>query len=145
MTLDFSAHPIAFADARDSFKALRALGVRAIDGDTIVAVVDLGFGTYMSMRLRITGTVGINTPELVGTTGAEHERALNAKDTTEALVAGKPLLVRTFATKSGEPKMTFQRYVAVVIAVDVMPGGGRGFTDVARTLVMRGLADEVTP
>ena len=40
---------------------------RVIDGDTVVAIVDLGFSLSMKINFRLSG---INTPEVVGATRA---------------------------------------------------------------------------
>jgi endonuclease YncB( thermonuclease family) len=134
----FSAHPIGFEQAM-RMGCMRALGVSNHDGDTITALVDLGFACYQIQDLRI---AGINTPEVVGTSGAELERALNAKVRTSALTVGQPLLITTHRTRTGAPVRSFERYVATVGAVTV-PDGQTTVTDVGSTLVYEGLADEV--
>lgn len=135
MRIDFTKHPFSFVEARERGQ-LRAFGLRAVDGDTIVAMVDLGFGTYMAMHLRV---AGVNTPELVGTSGAERELAVKARDFTDLFTVGEPLLVRTFLTRGGEPQMTFQRYVADVdVVVGKLSKGLRGLAD---ALVAQGFAE----
>lgn len=136
MKCNFNAHPFSFIEARER-GTLRAFGVRAIDGDTIVAMVDVGFSTYMLMHLRI---AGVNTPEIVGTTGEERERALNAQRFTESMTVGEALLVRTYLTRTGEPQMTFQRYVA---DVDIVLGKfAKSLRSLAAALLENNLAEK---
>ena len=116
---------------------LRAMGVAAHDGDTISALVDLGFAIYNVQRLRL---AGINTPEIVGTTGDERVRAFAAKDRTTVLTVDQPLLIRTHRTRSGEPVQSFERYVAEVHLRHL-----DAWSDLGLMLVEEGLAVRVTP
>lgn len=50
---------------------------RVIDGDTVDAMIDLGFSTHRSIRIRFHG---INTPESRTRDKAEKKRGLAAKD-----------------------------------------------------------------
>jgi len=135
MTL-FEQHPYSYeAAARDGY--LRAIGVRALDGDTIEALVDLGFWTYSSQQLRL---AGINTPELVGTTGVVLQRALDAKAFTAAHTVDKPLLLLTHRTRAGDPVRSFTRIVAEVWSI-VEPGGIP--ESLGAALIAAGLADPV--
>ncbi len=48
------------------------LGRGVVDGDTLDLLIALGWGAYMSVRVRLDG---LNTPELVGATRSEGYRA----------------------------------------------------------------------
>lgn len=56
------------------------------DGDTIHAMVDLGFSTFVQVKLRL---AGINAPELTQPRGTE------SRDYLEGLIAGQPLIADT--------------------------------------------------
>lgn len=75
------------------------------DGDTISAVVDLGFRMTTEQRLRL---LGVNTPELHAQDPDERRRAQEAKAFTEAALKGKDVLIRT------EKADAFGRYLAIV-------------------------------
>ncbi len=70
----------------------KATVVRVVDGDTIVANIDLGFGIWRNkQKLRI---LGVNCPEVVGTTRAA---GLAAKAAAVAWLAGlETILIQTF-------------------------------------------------
>lgn len=63
-----------------------------VDGDTIDAIVDLGFKTSMDMRLRL---YGVNTPEIHSTDEAERERAKAAKQFVSDALLNKDVLIKT--------------------------------------------------
>lgn len=67
-------------------KVWRALGIRAVDGDTIIIRVDRGFWDATTMEIRL---LGIDAVELHSPLGPE------AKLFTHARVAGKWLLIET--------------------------------------------------
>lgn len=48
-----------------------------VDGDTVDALIDLGFGIYTKQRLRLSG---INTSELNSEDALEREKATKAKN-----------------------------------------------------------------
>ena len=60
-----------------------ATATRVIDGDTIDAMVDLGFGTWKKIRIRM---YGINTPESRTRDLEEKKRGLAAKARVEELL-----------------------------------------------------------
>lgn len=85
----------------------RARPVRAVDGDTIDVIIDAGFRSTRTERLRL---LGVNTPELHG---ASRAAGLAAKAYVEAWLAAAggaawPLVLRT--EKSDE----FGRYLGRV-------------------------------
>lgn len=105
----FRSHPTAF-EALGSME-FRALGVRAVDGDTLDVLVDVGFDTCHVVRLRVRG---VNTPELGTKDKKVAEVAAKARKFTAASVEGRYLVVRTYRTKTGAEVRTFVRYVADV-------------------------------
>ncbi len=64
-----------------SYRYRAELG-RVVDGDTIDAVIDLGFYIKITERLRLSG---LNTPEIYGVPEAsdEHKRGMEAKSYVE--------------------------------------------------------------
>lgn len=122
--VEFAQHPRTL-----SIMEFRAVVKHVVDGDTLDVLCDLGFNqyTYITLRLR-----GINTPELVGTRGAERDRALGARGRVAALVLDKPVFIQTY-----KDQVTFGRYVATVWFWDAE---GR-LTDLNRLLVAEGWAE----
>jgi micrococcal nuclease len=103
----------------------RTKDARAVDGDTIRATVDLGFGVTTTLDLRL---AGIEAPETRGETKQAGELA---KQYLDALIAHGTLLVRT-----QKDRRSFARYVADVWRED----DGK---DVAELLVDAGHAEWV--
>ncbi len=66
--------------------------IRVIDGDTVEAVIDLGFATSFRNTFRL---FGIDTPELTSHDTAVRELAKRAKSRLVELIEGKTVLVRT--------------------------------------------------
>ena len=60
-----------------------AICERVIDGDTIIANVDLGFDTWKKVRVRF---AGINTPETRTRDKEEKERGLKAKARVQSIM-----------------------------------------------------------
>ena len=58
--------------------------MRVVDGDTVDAEIDLGFGVFMKQRIRL---YGINTPESRTRDLEEKEKGLKAKARVEELLA----------------------------------------------------------
>lgn len=109
----------------------RAQCRRVIDGDTIVALVDAGFGVRYEATLRL---AGIDTPELPTPEG------IAAADRLAQIVryaaTDWPLRLRTHRLAGGGEARTFARYVATVWTVQ--PDGT--LLDVAETLIIDGHA-----
>lgn len=59
--------------------------IRVVDGDTIDAMVNLGFNTYTHQRLRL---ARVDTPE------RNQPRFLEAKNFTESMIGGKDVVLR---------------------------------------------------
>jgi micrococcal nuclease len=70
---------------------------RVIDGDTAVAVVDLGFSTFKNEHLRL---FGINTPELNSKDEEQRAAAKAAQNALSALIVGKVVIVKTFKDRT---------------------------------------------
>jgi micrococcal nuclease len=89
----------------------RAKIVRVVDGDTVDAEVDAGFGSYRVERLRL---AGVDAPELKPRRGTPEEReeerllAHKAKERVTNLMLGKECVIRTFKTGS------FGRWIAQI-------------------------------
>ena len=75
------------------------------DGDTVTAVVDLGFLHYQEMKLRL---YGIDTPEL---RGAEREDGLRVRDIVREMILGKDVEIHSYKDKQGK----YGRYLATII------------------------------
>lgn len=88
----------------------RADFVRAIDGDTIECVVDLGYGVKVSGRNAVVRLYGINTPELNSKDPDLRAKAITARDWLEGKLVGHRLMLQTF--KDGRDK--YGRYLAYV-------------------------------
>lgn len=64
--------------------------IRVIDGDTIEADIDLGFGVWArKQRFRLNG---INAPEV---TGSEKAEGLKSKTALERLLKGRPCIIQS--------------------------------------------------
>ena len=75
------------------------------DGDTVTAVVDLGFLHYQEMKLRL---YGIDTPEL---RGAEREEGLKVRDIVREMILDKEVEIHSYKDKQGK----YGRYLATII------------------------------
>ena len=72
--------------------------LKAIDGDTIDLMVDLGFSIHFKMRVRL---YGVNTPESRTKDLAEKELGLKAKQFTEDWLVGRDwVFVNTIPDKN---------------------------------------------
>jgi len=74
------------------------------DGDTVTAVVDLGFLHFQEMKLRLKG---IDTPEL---RGEEREQGLIVRDISRELILDKDVEIESFKDKQGK----YGRYLATI-------------------------------
>lgn len=63
------------------------------DGDTITAIVDLGFRVSVEVKIRF---YGINTPEITGATRSE---GLRSKQRVVDLISGKDIIIKTHKDK----------------------------------------------
>jgi micrococcal nuclease len=74
------------------------------DGDTVTALVDLGFKVNFTMKLRL---LGIDTPEL---RGEEREEGLKVRDYVRELILNKDVIIKTYRDKQGK----YGRYLAEI-------------------------------
>ena len=75
------------------------------DGDTVTAVVDLGFLHYQEMKLRL---YGIDTPEI---RGEERERGLIVRDIVREMILDKEVEINSYKDKQGK----YGRYLATIV------------------------------
>ena len=80
----------------------RAKIIDVYDGDTVTAMVDLGFLHFQEMKLRL---YGINTPEL---RGEEKEAGMVVRDILRVMVLDKEVEIRSYKDKQGK----YGRYLA---------------------------------
>ena len=72
--------------------------IRVIDGDTVDAEIDLGFGVYMKQRVRL---YGINTPDSRSKEQEERERGLASKQRLTEILT-REFIVETILNKRGK-------------------------------------------
>jgi micrococcal nuclease len=82
--------------------------VKVYDGDTVTAVVDLGFKIKMTIRVRL---AGINAPEV---RGASREEGLKTRDYLRGLILNKKVMIKTQKDKKGK----YGRYIGVLYIND---------------------------
>lgn len=99
---ELDKHPITFADAFHN-GLFRAICCYVVDGDTADFFIDLGLFNYAYESLRFEG---IDTPELIGTTGEERQRAIAAKLRVESLILKQPVLLETYKERT-----SFDRFI----------------------------------
>jgi endonuclease YncB( thermonuclease family) len=105
--LEFDAYPDALAQ-RAPFGPYKAVCSRIVDGDTIYALVDVGFNEYAYRVIRFEG---INAPELH--TGDQRAAGAAARDYLAGLIPpGTPIVL-----DARPDTLTFGRYVARVWAL----------------------------
>ncbi len=75
------------------------------DGDTVTAIVDLGFLHFQEMKLRL---YGIDTPEL---RGAEKEAGIVVRDLVREMILNKEVEIHSYKDKQGK----YGRYLANII------------------------------
>ena len=97
------------------------------DGDTVTAMLDLGFLHFQEMKLRL---YGIDTPEL---RGEEREQGIIVRDILREMVLGKEVTIRSYKDKQGK----YGRYLANIILEDGL--------EVNQWLVDNGHAKEYYP
>jgi len=83
----------------------KAKVINVVDGDTIDAIVDLGFKLKWETRLRL---YGIDTPETRTKNLDEKKKGLEAKEYVKSKIEGKEVLIETH--KKGK----FGRYLATI-------------------------------
>ena len=98
--------------------------IKVYDGDTVTAVVDLGFSVKMKMRIRLTE---INAPEV---RGEEKIEGLKSRDFLREKILDKTVTIRTEKTRG-----KYGRYIATIY----LEG-----ENINELLVKKGLAEHKT-
>lgn len=109
---------------------------RVVDGDTIDAEVDLGFGVSFRERFRL---ARVNTPETYGVKkdSEEYAAGMKAKQAVIALVETyDEVVIQTSKDKKGK----YGRYIAEVLFLD----GSEPALNLSDYLLEEGLAEAVT-
>jgi micrococcal nuclease len=75
-------------------KTYKGKCIKVIDGDTIDVTIDLGFGIFVSKRIRL---YGIDTPESRTKNKLEKQAGLLAKERLKKLVMNKDLAIEVVA------------------------------------------------
>jgi len=83
---------------------------RVIDGDTVVATVDLGFSTFRQETFRL---YGINAPEIHSKDAAEKAAGLKTKARLEEMIAYGGTTPVTIKTKKDDQEK-YGRYLAEI-------------------------------
>jgi micrococcal nuclease len=78
--------------------------LRVIDGDTVVALMDLGFSIKSKQTLRL---IGINAPELHG---ADHVKGLASKEYLQLKIEDHEVVVETIH----DSQEKYGRYLATI-------------------------------
>lgn len=118
----------------------RARPIRAVDGDGLLLLVDLGFGARYEADVRLDG---IDAPEIGTEAGRAAWRYLWHDLLGPAFLQGAsawPLLVRTRKTRTGREDRSFARYVGWVGVI----GANGAVLDVADALAAAGHARRAT-
>ena len=82
--------------------------IKVYDGDTITAIVDLGFSVKMKIKVRL---AGINAPEVRGKSRPE---GLKTRDFLRSLILNKDIVIKTTKDKKGK----YGRYIGVIYMED---------------------------
>lgn len=84
-----------------------------VDGDTVIAIVDLGFSVFSKLELRLLDVFAFETK------GTEKELGLKDKNILAELIpVGSSITIQTIKTKSGKDKKSFTRYIAKIWTKD---------------------------
>lgn len=86
----------------------KATITKVYDGDTVTAVINLGFNVSVTEKLRL---ARINTPEI---RGEERPDGLISRDKLRERILGKEVIIRTEKDKKGK----YGRYIAEIILED---------------------------
>ena len=98
--------------------------IKVYDGDTVTAIVDLGFSVKMKMRIRLTE---INAPEV---RGEEKTEGLKSRDFLREKILNKTVTIKTEKTRG-----KYGRYIATIY----LEG-----ENINELLVKKGLAEHKT-
>lgn len=101
----------------------KAKVIEVYDGDTITAMVDLGFYHFQQMTFRL---YGINTPEI---RGEQREQGLIVRDILRSMILDREVIINSYKDKQEK----YGRYLANIVVDGV---------DVNHWLVQNGHAQE---
>ena len=104
--------------------------IRVIDGDTVDAEIDLGFGVFMKQRVRL---YGINTPASRAKDTDEREAGLASKQRLTEILT-KEFIIETILNKRGKCGR-----ILGVLFIEEQDGSRK---NVNQTLVSEGFAKE---
>jgi micrococcal nuclease len=82
--------------------------IKVYDGDTVTAIVDLGFNVSVKEKLRLSR---INTPEV---RGEQRPDGLISRDKLRERILDKDVIIKTIRDKKGK----YGRYIAEIILED---------------------------
>ena len=125
MITEFSSHPTKIDPLYSSY---RAICKEVYDGDTYTMLVDLGFHTYTTVRVRLNG---VDTPELDAKDPTVKQAGVAVRDRMRQMLIGQPCIIRT-----QKDTQSFNRWVADVYLVD----SSGGSLNIAEYLLMENLA-----
>jgi len=111
----------------------KALVTKVYDGDTVTAVVDLGFKVSFTIKVRL---YGINTPEV---RGEEREQGLISRARLRELILGKEVIIKTVKDKTGK----YGRYLAEIY--QIFDHSTPSLVSVNEILLNEGLAEKYLP
>lgn len=100
---EFADHPWSLDEHPPRY---RAHVFNVVDGDTFDCVVDLGFGDYRVIRVRV---LGMNSAEMHAKDPGERVKAQAAKAAATDRLQGKPIVLET-----QKDEQTFDRWLARV-------------------------------
>lgn len=83
----------------------KAKVIKVYDGDTVTAMVDLGFYHFQQMVFRL---YGINTPEI---RGDEREQGLVVRDIVREMILDKEVIINSYKDKQEK----YGRYLANIV------------------------------
>ncbi|MBT0607544.1 thermonuclease family protein [Aequorivita echinoideorum] len=83
----------------------KAKVIDVYDGDTITAMVDLGFFHFQQMKFRL---YGIDTPEI---RGEEREQGLIVRDILREMILDKEVIINSYKDKQEK----YGRYLANIV------------------------------
>jgi len=122
-----------------TYKVLKA---KAVDGDTLDVVIDLGFKVRASKRVRL---LGVDTPELRGGSDEDKAKGQEAKDHVNDWLGRMVGSARTLVLTSGNGGEvdSFGRILGDITALPEPEIPCSVEDNLAKSLLAAGLADEV--
>lgn len=95
-------HPIRGENMKPYFYKAKIISV--YDGDTVTAVMDLGFNITNKIKIRLHG---INAPEI---RGKQRPEGLKSRDYLRSLILDKDVIIQTLKDKKGK----YGRYIGII-------------------------------